>query len=370
MASITLTAPGSGQVWLKGQTKTISWSTTDVSYMAAITVQLRESGSFDSTITTTATNYFGYGSINWTIPTTLTSSAYYRIRVFPTGTSGIYDDSSNISIIGRYIGIADQTQFSADTVASAFSDKWRHPYSPSDSTAFSESVATDTDYWYYPKTASDTTAFTETVATAIDKWRHYYTIPDATAFSADSVSTAKSLWRHPYTPGDATAFTETVSTFLQVQPKPSDETAFTEAIGTALSLWRHTAEDDTVFTESVSYTHGRDSRMYQLDSGSDHENYSTSRSSGWIKVGPLNKNPVIRDINMKYKSSDAINIKIYADDNTSTAVFDKDFSASSSTIEKNIRVGKRARVAMLTLSTPVSYNYDMEVEKLEMGISG
>ena len=211
---------------------------------------------------------------------------------------------------------------------------------------------------------------TESISTADSKWRHYYTIADVTAFS-ESVTTATSTWQYSNTPSDATAFTESIDTFhLTNFPAISDATTFTESVATALSIWSYVPSENISMSESVTTTVGQGSWFYQMDTASDHELYDTSRSSGWITIGPLDKNSVIRDVNIKYKSSDAVNVTIYGDDNTSTALLDTDFAASSSMVEKNIRVGKRARLAMVKVSTPSSYNYDLEIEKLEIGVGG
>ena len=368
MSSFTITNPTTGDSLVRGDSINITWSASGLSGTSTITLQLRKGGSFDSTITTSGTNVDSGGSYTWTVPADLTVASDYTIRIFRTGNYTPTGETGNFRISGERVPVADATLFT-ESVSTAEST-WSIVQTATDATQFTDSVATAESKWSFNQTASDATLFTESISTADSKWRHYYTIADVTAFS-ESITTATSKWQFSNTPSDATAFTESIDTFhLTNFPGVSDATTFTESVATALSIWTYVPSENISMSESVTTTVGQGSWFYQMDTASDHELYDTSRSSGWMTIGPLDKNSVIRDVNIKYKSSDAVNVKIYGDDNTSTALLDTDFAASSSMVEKNIRVGKRARLAMVKVSTPSSYNYDLEIEKLEIGVGG
>ena len=122
------------------------------------------------------------------------------------------------------------------------------------------------------------------------------------------------------------------------------------------------------FTENLTSELARSSRLFQLDAGGTNESLEMSRATGWITISPLDKNFMIRDINLGYKSSDIINIKMYKDDDLTTTIFNKDFAASSNKTLANARVGQRAKILMINISTTSTTNSDTEIDLLQVGV--
>jgi len=97
---ITVNSPYSGSKWYEGGTYSITWSPKNAG--SSVKIELYKSSLRVSTITSSTSND---GSYSWTIPSSLTSSSYYKIRITSTSFSNVYDDSSSFSIDIRYITV-------------------------------------------------------------------------------------------------------------------------------------------------------------------------------------------------------------------------------------------------------------------------
>jgi len=97
---IIVNSPYSGSKWYEGDTTTITWSSKNAG--SFVKIELYKSSSRVSTITSSTSND---GSYFWTIPSSLTSSSYYKIRITSTSFSSVYDESSYFSIDQRSITV-------------------------------------------------------------------------------------------------------------------------------------------------------------------------------------------------------------------------------------------------------------------------
>ena len=344
MASITISAPATGASLVKGTTTNITWSVSDIADGTDMTLQLRLNGSYDSNLTSTI--HSEDGSYTWLVPEDLTTSDNYTLRIFRTGNFTPTAETGNFRIGGVLESASDSTSFSESVSTSETT--WAEIESPTDSVGFTESLSGNT--------TSDKT-----------KWIIAETPSDSTSLS-ESVSTTTSKWSQIFSPTDSMSLTEALDIIHNVGETPTDSISFTEAITTATKIWSHVVEDDVSFTEDVTSELGRSSRLFQLDAGGTNESLEMSRATGWITISPLDKNFMIRDINLGYKSSDIINIKMYKDDDLTTTIFNKDFSASSSKTLANARVGQRAKILMINISTTSTTNSDTEIDLLQVGV--
>ena len=389
-ATVTLSSPNSGTLNVNDNLS-ISW--TKSGFSENVDLYYTSNSTF-STSNAIATNVSG-SSYTWDVPSGLSNSSQY-IWVRKTGDSSVKDSST--SAITFYISNAftpaDTTAFS-ESVSFDSSDVWRFVKTATDTTTFStDSVTTAESLWKHVKTAADTTSFSESVSKFVfkqprpsdtttfstdsvsaveSKWKHIFAVSDTTSFATDSVTTVESEWKHRKLPTDTTTFSaDAVETKVFRQPRPEDTMAFTESVLTALSLWRavYPIEETTEFTEDVSVEFGNGCRMLKLDAGSDNESLGVSRKSGWVSLGSLDKNTIIRRLNMRYKSSDPVTVKVFANEDTSNPIFNHAFAATSDVINKKIRVGKRAKYVMMELSTGSTTNYDMAIDHLEVEVDG
>ncbi|MDO8489119.1 MAG: hypothetical protein Q7S42_03300, partial [Candidatus Omnitrophota bacterium] len=80
LASINVTSPGIGDIWVKGdQTKEIIWNTDGTIYND-LTIQYSAIGDFSDAVTI-ATNQQNAGSYLWNVPDSITASATAKIRI-------------------------------------------------------------------------------------------------------------------------------------------------------------------------------------------------------------------------------------------------------------------------------------------------
>ena len=344
MASITISAPATGASLVKGTTTNITWSVSDIADGTDMTLQLRLNGSYDSNLTSTI--HSEDGSYTWLVPEDLTTSDNYTLRIFRTGNFTPTAETGNFRIGGVLESASDSTSFSESVSTSETT--WAEIESPTDSVGFTESLSGNT--------TSDKT-----------KWIIAETPSDSTSLS-ESVSTTTSKWSQIFSPADSMSLTEALDIIHNVGETPTDSISFTEAITTATKIWSHVVEDDVSFTEDVTSELGRSSRLFQLDAGGTNESLEMSRATGWITIRPLDKNFMIRDIKLGYKSSDIIFIMMYKDDDLTTTIFNKDFAASSSKTLANARVGQRAKILMINISTTSTTNSDTEIDLLQVGV--
>jgi len=105
--SITVTSPYSGGTWYQGGTYTISWNSDDAGNY--VKIELYKSGSYHSTITSSAYTY-SYGSYSWTIPSDISPGSSYQIKITSNTYSSVYDYSSYFSIDERTITITSPSE--------------------------------------------------------------------------------------------------------------------------------------------------------------------------------------------------------------------------------------------------------------------
>ena len=91
--SITVTTPSSSTSWQAGGRFNIYWTSTGS--ISSVKIQLYKGSSLEQTITTSTSND---GSYSWFIPSSLSSSSNYRIKITSTSSSSIYDYSSYFTI--------------------------------------------------------------------------------------------------------------------------------------------------------------------------------------------------------------------------------------------------------------------------------
>ena len=94
ISSITVTSPNGGEQWEEGDSRSITWTSSNVP--GSVGILLYRNGSNVNTISSSTSND---GNYTWTIPSSLTESSSYKIKIYSTSNSNIQDYSqSNFSI--------------------------------------------------------------------------------------------------------------------------------------------------------------------------------------------------------------------------------------------------------------------------------
>jgi C1A family cysteine protease len=116
---LTLTSPGAGDSWYKGDTKTISWTSLGTK-AAKVNIQLMRGTTLILTIASGALNSGGY---NWKIPNSLVSRANYFLRIKTT--DGLATGSSPLfSILAPSISVTAPNSTSVWTRGSSHTITW------------------------------------------------------------------------------------------------------------------------------------------------------------------------------------------------------------------------------------------------------
>jgi len=91
--TIGVNSPYSGDTWYGGETNTITWNSENAGSL--VKIELYRSGSYVSTITSSTSND---GSHSWTIPSSLTTSSSYKIKITSISDSSVYEYSGYLTI--------------------------------------------------------------------------------------------------------------------------------------------------------------------------------------------------------------------------------------------------------------------------------
>jgi len=105
---ITVTSPNGGETWQMGTSYTITWSDNITSN---VKIDLYKSGTYNRLIKdSTPSN----GSYTWSIPTDLTESSNYKVKIISTSNSSVNDQSDSYFEIFESSGV--QAQISANII--------------------------------------------------------------------------------------------------------------------------------------------------------------------------------------------------------------------------------------------------------------
>tara|TARA_Y100001938_G_C8095982_1_gene438179 strand:- start:386 stop:3277 length:2892 start_codon:yes stop_codon:yes gene_type:complete len=110
---------------------------------------------------------------------------------------------------------------------------------------------------------------------------------------------------------------------------------------------------------------GATSYLAELNPTSPSESTSFKRTTGWISVGDLDRHGILRRLNLRYKSADSIEAKIYADGDKSTVV--KTITIPADTTGSDwykCKPSVRCRYFMIELNTTATTNA-VEIRRME-----
>ena len=113
---------------------------------------------------------------------------------------------------------------------------------------------------------------------------------------------------------------------------------------------------------------GATSYLVEFDSASPSENVGLTRKTGWITFDDLGERNLIRKLNLRYNSTDALTVKFYVDGDSSTAVQTLTIPADTSGTDiYRCKPGVRGKNFMIEVSTSATTNA-VEIRKMELEI--
>jgi len=113
---VTISSPNGGETWEMGTTHNITWSDN---ISSNVKIELYKSGSYYRTITSSTSSD---GTYSWNIPTNLTESSNYKVKIISTTNNSVSDYSDNSFTIEEKQGVPDIVMESADVDISLIVD--------------------------------------------------------------------------------------------------------------------------------------------------------------------------------------------------------------------------------------------------------
>jgi len=212
-----------------------------------------------------------------------------------------------------------------------------------------------------PMTASDSDSATSRL------WKKFRTLAEPMTVSESDSATSR-LWKKFRTIEEPITVTEVDSDVARLWIKVR---AISEAISTIdVASEGHLRILDEILsvTDSWTKTIARKGSVYQLDGTSGDESFSALYRTGWIMPKTLSKSPIVRRLNIDYLSDSAITVKVFADDDITTPLTTKSFSASSTSAHGSIRLGTRVKYFLISIETTQSANENVRIERIEIEV--
>ncbi|HIG58171.1 MAG TPA: hypothetical protein EYF95_08140 [Flavobacteriales bacterium] len=408
--SVTLSAPNSGS-YAHNVSMTISWTKTN------FTSNIDLYWTTNTTFSTSNNILFNsaLSSFGWNIPSSLSGTSIY-VWVRKTSDSSVKDRSnSSISITGAVLSktitdsipISDAYTKTESTwrtyVYKTLSDNislndiwtktdstWREYFyrTLSDSISVADSWVKTSRLWLTIRTISDSISMVDTSTLSQRKWIKFATSLDDLTLG-DTWTKTQRKWIKFVVSNDslglADVWTKTQRRWIKIRSF-LESISVSDIIAKTERVWIHfhtvnetiTLIDISTETEGVSMSDNigiSDSWTvskafpsigYLLDGGG--ESLKSKWNTGWISPTDLSKNPIIRRINMDYKSDDDLTMKVYSNEDITTPVATKTFSSSSTPTHGSIRLGTRVKYFLLSIETVQSSNADVRIERIEIEV--
>ena len=241
--------------------------------------------------------------------------------------------------------VADGAGFSETVITRIIS-----AHDVSDAVSLSEEVNKSLTTWLKDHEVADSVGFSEAVNNVLRTWFKDYDIVDSIGFS-EAVNNVIRTWLNDYDVADGVGFSETIDSVV------SQHTMLHHAVNEVIAF----VED---VDEFISWL-GSSSILSFQDSPT--EVYGTSRRTGWIKASEsLSRATILRRLNVEYNSADPVDVKIFADGDDVNEIYSYTLAAgvTPETINKSVRIGRRARNFMVEVSTDPSSNANVTIENL------
>jgi len=115
---------------------------------------------------------------------------------------------------------------------------------------------------------------------------------------------------------------------------------------------------------------GSNTEVWTLKHAVGTESFAVEKKIGFFSLSDLGHEEFVRKLNMRYVSTDIITLTLYTDDDDSTVVWTNTYPANNSSGKKyySIDVGRRAKTAMIKITTPASTTINTTISRLEMEV--
>lgn len=360
--SIVLNAPNSGSFQ---HTQNISIQWTKTNFTDNVDLFYTTSTTFSTSNVITA-NYNSHPFV-WNVPSSLSGTSIY-IWVRKVNDSSVKDRSTNaISITGATISRTVAEGLTSSDSWSKTTGIWKHVRTIAEGITSSDSWSKATRTWKYIRTIAEGMTSSDSWSKATRRWIKLKTIAEGLT-PTDSFTTASRKWikfktvAETLTPSD----THSISSRLWVKFKTIAEGLDTVDISSEGHLV--IVDEAIAVTDSWTKSIAKSGSVYELDAGGNTESFSALYQTGWIMPNNLNKNAIIRRVNLDYLSESAITLKIFRDDDLSTPFATKTFPASATSTHGSIRLGTRIQYFLIAIETSQSANENVRIERIEVEV--
>ena len=383
--SVVLNAPNSGS-FEHTQNITIQWTKTNFTDNVDLYFT---TGTTFSTSNNIVTNYNTHPYV-WDVPSSLSGTSIY-IWVRKVNDSSVKDRSTNaISITGATI-----TRTLAEGLTSSDSDSkstklWKHVRTLAETLTSSDTDSKVSRTWSFIRTIAEGLTSSDTSSKQTRQWKKIRTLAEVLSPSdTDSKTTRDWIKIRTLAEGLTTSDTDSKASRLWKKFKTFAETLTASDTPTSVArvwLFARTIDEglgtsDTsseghlrILSEEISITDSwvksihKKGSVYELNATGADESFQAIYKTGWIMPNNLNKNAIIRRVNLDYLSESAITLKIFKDDDVSTPFATKTFSASSTSTHGSIRLGTRIKYFLISIETTQSANENVRIERIEIEV--
>lgn len=383
--SIVLDSPNSGS-FAHNQSISIQWTKTN--FTDNVDLYYTTSTTF-STSNVIATNFNSH-PYSWNVPSSIAGSSIY-IWVRKTGDSNVKDRSNSA------ISITNITLFRTIAESLTSSDTWSKTVNEyieevniAESLTSSDTWEKTTGEWIWFRTIAESLTSSDTWSKTDRLWIKFKTFTESVT-SSDTWSKADRLWIKFKTFTDSFTASDTWSKASRIWIKFKtmvESLAVSDTTTTTPRLWiisktfadtlgaddissvGHIVDNVEILTISDTVTSSIQTKgtVYELDGGGTDESFKALYKTGWITPQALSKNPIIRRLNMDYKSDSVLTIQVFANDDLTNPLTTKSLSASSSTTHGSIRLGTRVKYFLISIETTQSANENVHIERIEIEV--
>jgi len=360
--SIVLNAPNSGS-FQHTQNITIQW--TKNNFTDNVDLYYTTSTTF-STSNVIVTNYNTHPYV-WNVPSSLSGSSIY-IWVRKVNDSSVKDISNNaISITGATITRTLAEGLTSSDSWSKATGLWKHVRTIAEGITSSDSWSKVTRTWKFIRTIAEGMTSSDSWSKATRTWIKLKTIAESLT-PTDSFSTASRKWIKFKTMAETLNASDSDSKTAKVWILTRSFAESLNAVDISSQGHLGVIDEELNITDNWTKSIQKAGNVYQLDAGGTGESFQAIYKTGWIMPNNLNKNAIIRRVNLDYLSDSAITLKIFRDDDVSTPFATKTFSASSTSTHGSIRLGTRIKYFLIAIETTQSANENVRIERIEIEV--
>ena len=340
--------------------------------VATLSVTLSDSLSFADSWTKTENIWRTFHNVAITdsisFSDTFTRNSIFDVKL--TDSMSLADSwTKTESIWRRYIDVVLSDSLSLSDSWSKTESIWRNFFNVTltDSLGVSDTASTSQRTWKYNVPINESLGMSDATTITQRDWIHFRSMLD-TLTPTDTWSKFERDWIHFRTFVDSIPVADSHTTsqkkwilFVNFDDSLSMADFSTEALG-VLAL------DNLSLTDSWITAISKQSNVYQLDSNNGTESVQSLYRTGWIAPIDLDRNVMLRRINLDYTSPVDLTVKIFSDEDTVNPVSTKTIPSSSTPAHESIRLSTRVKYFQVQIETPLSSLDNVRIERIEIEV--